>query len=307
VKTIEMTKTRVMRDQDGGTIEPGRYVWQGPHTDPVFDFRDCRDLVIEGVDVVVESPCSSVFWMRRTRTGPGVVPNTNHVFRDVRIFGNRKAWVGVHVGGLDENGEHVLAERVSVYGCTAAAFLFTGQQSKEHLLTHVRIESCEAGIVADSGFQLIGGCIAVARVGVRLNRVGDPVTITGTGFEACGRLMETSGPATDAQPITLTGVRYAADQLHEDGAMILLRHAGPLTLIGGTYGDGAQRVPQIECCGIGEQSVTTIGVKRGAYGSDAVPFVRSMPGVRLSLDERGTTCERAQGADEHTSIRSSAA
>jgi hypothetical protein len=303
VKTIEMTETRVLRDQDGGRIAPGRYVWQGPHTDPVFDFRDCRDLVIEGVDVVVESACSSVFWMRRTKTGPGVVPNTNHAFRDVRIFGNRKAWIGIHVGGLDENGEHLLAERVSVYGCSAAAFWFDGQNSKEHLLTHVRIESCDAGIYASSGFQWIGGTFAVGRIGVELSRVGEPVKIQGVGFEACGRLLVTSGAATDAQPIVLDSVRYAADQLHEDGAAILLRHAGPLTLIGGTYGDGAQRIPQIECCGIGEQSVTTMGVKRGAYGSDALPFVRHMPGVRLSLDERGTTCERAQGADEHTSIQ----
>jgi hypothetical protein len=301
-----MTETRVLRDQDGGRIAPGRYVWQGPHTDPVFDIRDSRDIVIEGVDVVVESPCSSVFYCRRTRSGAGVIPNTNHVWRDVRIYGNRLAWFGFHVGGLDENGEHMLFERVSVYGCTASAFLFEGQQSKEHMLTHCRIESCNTGIVASSGFQMIGGCIAVARAGVYLSRVGDPVTITGTGFEACGRLLETSGPATDAQPVTLSGVRYAADQLHEDGAAILLRHAGPLTLIGGTYGDGAQRVPQIECCGIGEQSVTAIGVKRGAYGSDAVPFVRTMPGVRLALDERGTTCERAQGADEHTSVRPAA-
>jgi hypothetical protein len=266
-----LDQTAVIRDRDGGRIKPGRYVWRGPHTDPVFDFRDCRDLVIEGVDVVVESPCSSVFWMRRTKTGPGVVPNTNHAFRDVRIFGNRKAWVGVHVGGLDENGEHMLFERVTVYGCSVTAFRLAGQQSKEHLLEHVRIESCDTGIEADSGFQWIGGTFAVGRVGVHLTRVGEPVKIQGVGFEACGRLLVTDGASTAAQPVSLDTVRFEADQLAGKDAlggvdeMIVHRNAGALTITNCRFGGGRQRIPRIALRGYGEQFVEFVG--RSHFGS----------------------------------------
>jgi hypothetical protein len=204
-----------------------------------------------------------------------------HQYRGVRIFGNGLAERGVwYRATIDENNEHGRFESVSVYGC-AVGWCFEGQQSKEHLLTHVRVESCNVGVVASSSFQWIGGTCAVAEVGVLLSRTGDPVLLQGVGFEACGRLLVSSGASTDAQPVTLTSCRYAADQLHDDGGMIVMRHAGPLTILGGSYGDGAQRIPQIHLRGIGEQAVTVIGAKFGAFGAADTALLDLAPGVRL--------------------------
>lgn len=277
--TTVLTDTLRFRDLDGGRVASGRYVWQGPANVPVFALENCRDALIENVDVVCETQCAAVFRLERTSTAPGTIPNTNHLFRNVRIFGNKLASRGVEVGGIDENNEHMHFDHCSVYGCTDAAFTFAGTQSKENLLTHVRIESCDVGVDAWSGFQWIGGAFAAGRIGVHLMRVGEPVTIQGVGFEACGRLLVTSGPTTAAQPITLVNCRYESDQLHADNECIVLRHAGPLTIIGGRYGGGRQPIPRIALRGISEQRVTFSGDPVfGAFGAFAeTPVVASNP------------------------------
>src|SRR5690349_2405275 len=149
---------------------------------------------------------------------------------------------------------------------------------------------------------MIGGAVTRATTGVELTRCGDPVVSQGVGFEACGRLLVTSGPSTDAQSVTLIGVRFAADQLHEDGACIRLRHAGPLTLIGGSYGDGDQRVPQIHLAGTGDQAVHIAGAKFGAFGSDQQPVIRVNPGVRSFVTGGVCTYQRNESSSERTKV-----
>jgi hypothetical protein len=306
---VILTDTVVLRDLDGPprprTVTPGRrleFVWRGNANVPVFSLQNCRESSWSRVDVRCDTPCEAVFRAERTRKEPGTVPSTMHQFRDVRVFGNGQAALYGFLWSdtIDANNEHARFESVSVYQC-GFAWAFEGQQSKEHLFTHCRAESCAQGVRAESSFQWLGGTIAVCDVAFELARVGDPVVIQGAGVEACGRLLVSAGPATDAQSVTLAGVRYAADQLHADGAMVLLRHAGPLNVIGGSVGDGAQRPPRIQLAGIGEQACTVVGARFGAFGADRVAPVAWNPGVRPALTLTGCTYERAQGAGEHTS------
>jgi hypothetical protein len=269
-----LTATVVRRNLERSSLAPGRYVWRGPASDPVFALQNCNAFRVQDIDVTCDTPTSAVFLIERTQTGPGTIPSTMHMFRNVRIFGNRKAERGVwYRNTIDENNEHGRFDCVSVYGCTLAGFAFYGQQSKEHLLTHVRTESCTVGVIADSAFQWIGGTCAVAEYAIFLARIGDPVTIQGVGFEACQRLLLTYGPTTAAQPVTFIGGRYEADQLAEDGEAIVLQHAGPLNIIGMRLGGGKQRVPRIALRGTGEQTVKLDGVHFGSYGACDVPPV----------------------------------
>ena len=73
--------------------------------------------------------------------------------------------------------------------------------SDRGVLTQCRAESIHAAVSASSSFTWIGGTAAVCQVGVVLTSVGDPVVVEGVGFEACGRLLVTSGPTTASQPV----------------------------------------------------------------------------------------------------------
>jgi hypothetical protein len=245
-----LTATVVRRNLERSSLAPGRYVWRGPASDPVFALQNCNAFRVEDIDVTCDTPTSAVFLIERTQTGPGI-------------------W---YRNTIDENNEHGRFDCVSVYGC-GFAWEFNGQQSKEHLLTHCRSESCNIGVVAESAFQWIGGTCAVAVCGIHLTRAGDPVTIQGVGFEACGRLLMTGGPTTAAQPVTFVGGRYEADQLNPDGEAVIMCHAGPLNMTGMRLGGGKQRVPRIALRGTGEQTVKLDGVHFGSYGACDVPPV----------------------------------
>jgi hypothetical protein len=274
MKETVLTQTMRVRNQDGGIIPPGRYIWRGRAGMPVFAIQDSRDIVSENIDVVCETPCEAVVVCERTRSTPGTIPSTNHGFTRWRIYGNTLADRAFWFRGIDANNEHALFTACSVYGCHVG-WTFNGQQSKEHQITHCRFESGLVGVSADSSVQLSGGVFAVCRVGVELTRVGDPVVIIGTAFEACARLLVTSGPTTAPQPVTLIGVRYEADQLHDDGDCVVLRHAGPLVVQGCRLGGGRQRVPRIALLGIGAQAAEIRGNTFGAFGAHRVSPVRS--------------------------------
>jgi hypothetical protein len=175
---------------------------------------------------------------------------------------------------VDANNEHM-----EVHACTFNDVGFPidveGAQSKEHLITHCRFDGAAVAVRASSSFTMIGGAVARATVGVELTRVGDPVRISGTGFEACGRLLVTSGPTTAAQPVTLDSCRFEADQLHADGDCIVMRNTGPLRVMGSRLGGGQQRIPRIALLGFGEQSAEISGNVFGSYGAHQVCPIRA--------------------------------
>lgn len=49
---VVLTDTVVYAEQQGGGIAPGRYIWRGPSSSPVFALQNCRDMVSADVDVV---------------------------------------------------------------------------------------------------------------------------------------------------------------------------------------------------------------------------------------------------------------
>jgi hypothetical protein len=298
-----LTDTLRYRDVDRGRVPAGHYIWRGPADQPVFHFADSREIVVEDVEVVCETPTPAVFHVERTRVGPGVHPSTLHQWRNVRINGgNVQPACGFLVSGIDQNGEHMRFDGVSVYRCVHG-WEFRGQQAKEQLLTQCRAESCATGIAADSSFTWISGTIAACGIAVELTRVGDPVVIQGLGVEACGRLLVTSGPTTASQPVTLIGVRYEADQLAADGDCIVLRGPGPLVIEGGRYGGGQQRIPRIALTGFGEQSVEIRGVTFGAYGAAGVCPVRAQNPSQARVTFGRNVYQRLAGDPSNTDAR----
>jgi hypothetical protein len=126
------------------------------------------------------------------------------------------------------------------------------------------------------------------------------VTLQGVGFEACRRVLLTSGPTTAAQPVVLINCRYEADQLHADGHAIVLRHAGPLIVIGGRYGGGKQPVPRIALLGVGEQNVTLTGVTFGSFGAHRVSPVVTQHVGNANVSGSGLVYQRTAGDASNT-------
>jgi hypothetical protein len=310
-----LTKTQVLNDWDGpprvvssqadgaGDDVPRiRYIWKGPTTDPVFLLQDCRDSTWEHIDVVCQTACEAVFRMERTKVGAGVIASTNHLFRDVRIYGNGLASRGFWARPfIDQNNEHFTLESCSVYGCTTG-MEFSGQQSKEHFISQCRFESCTTAIKAGSSVRIEGGTIAVSGVAILLTACGDPVTMDGVGVEACARMLVTNNDTATsvAQPITMTGCRYEADQLHADGDMVLQRHAGPILVEGCRFGGGAQPIPKWGFVGVATQTAIFHANHFGSYGADAVNPIHVNPGVTANAIWGVNLYERAVGLDPRT-------
>jgi hypothetical protein len=304
VDTI-LTETVRLRDLDGGRIASGRYIWRGPATVPVFALENCRDVVSDGVDVVCETLCEAVVVIERTRDTPGTIPSTNHGFTRWRVYGNGLAARGVWCRStIDQNSEHMRLDACSFYS-VGVPFDAAGQQSKEHLITHCRFDDCAVAVRASSSVTVIGGAITRTTVAIELTRVGDPVVIQGVGVEACGRVLVTSGPTTASQPVTLSGCRFEADQLHPDGDCILMRHAGVLTVQGSRFGGGAQRIPRIALAGVGTQSAVISGNTFGSYGAAGVCPVRKNPGVTAAVSWGRNVYQRAEGDSQNTHSQTS--
>lgn len=298
-----LTDTLVYRDIDGGRIPSGRYIWRGPADVPVFSLQDSRDVVSDYVDVICEAPCEAVVVIERTKRGPGVHPTTMHGFTRWRIYGNGLAERGFYMPGtIDENCEHLELHACSIYGCRFGV-VAKGQQCKENLISHCRFESGEVAIIADSSFRLLGGTIAVHETGVLLSRVGDPVVIEGTGFEAVRRMLVAQPATTASQPITLTGCRYEADQLAENGDCIVLGSAGPLVLSGCRFGGGRQRIPRIALMGLGEQTALISGCTFGSYGAYRACPVRVANSVTPRVTFSRNVYQRAEGDPTNTHHR----
>lgn len=296
-----LTQPLVRRSLDGpprvGAAARKRYVWKGKASDPVFVFQNCRDVEYERIDVVIESPCEAVVVCERTSSQPGTIPSTNNTFHKWRIYGNGLAERGIWMRAtIDENQEHAEITSNTFYGITRP-IVFEGVQSKHHVIRDNVFEGFDVAVTSDTGFEWSGKTAAKGKILCELTRIGDPVAIRSVGVEACGRLLVTAGPATDAQEITLDTLRFAADQLHEDGACVVLRHAGALVIIGGAYGDGHQRVPVIELAGIGEQSLTFVAPKFGAFGAHQVLPYRWRPGVRPNVSFVGTPVYQTGATD----------
>jgi hypothetical protein len=303
ITDVVLTDTYRLRNQDGGMLPTARYVWRGPAHVPVFSLENCRDVVSERIDVVCERPCEAIVICERTRDAPGTIPSTMHGFTRWRVQGNglvdRGMWCRARI---DANNEHMEYHANSFAG-VRRPFVFEGQQSKHHRLTHNVIERYEVAVSADSGFHWEGGTIAVGGIGFRLTRVGDPVSIAHVGLEATRRILETSGPTTASQPVTLDDVRYEADQLHDDGNAIVFRHAGPLNVINSRIGGGAQRVPRIALLGVGDQVATINGNTFGAFGAHATCPVRCSRPRQARVNWGLNTYQRRANDPQNTESR----
>jgi hypothetical protein len=250
-----------------------RFVWRGAAHEPMFVFQNCREPSWERVDITAQKPLEAAFVMERTRHGPGVVPSTMHLWRDVRVFGN-----GVLERGFwhrrrdtDENNEHARFDSVSVYGYTDCGWLIEGKQSKEHLFTHCRANgdsTGRAGVRAFGSFQWIGGAMSGnSEACFVLGPPCDVVRIEGVGCETSARLLTSQGPTGAAYPVLLEQVRFMTDRLHPDGVMIDFRAPGPLTIRGGQFGNGKQPVPTIRVRTVADVAFICEGAAFDAWGS----------------------------------------
>ena len=226
----------------GGT----RLIWDGPPDVPMFLMRDTRDVVMS--DFYIEStPAKPLFTAIQSENGVGTLyaPSQNHF---QRLIINGKAKGGLTNGfrlakgaGGDNNNDFHEFIRCQIRNYQGYGY------SVEHSQSHTnRFHSCtfsgygfgRAGVRTTHGsFSWFGGGGGGNTVAdFSLGSANVTISIINGNFEDSRRLLITGGPTGARWPILLQGIRFASDNLPEDGIMIDVQNPGPLILKNNLFG-----------------------------------------------------------------------
>jgi hypothetical protein len=204
---------------------------------------------VRDLTLVADGRLFELVSIRRVEWGPGVPVPTNPGFSNVVLDGgSRNAWnlIGFSdLSGTNQNNEH--GRFVNVRGMNFEhAFVRIGHnQSKEHVFEHCNVTGGQYGVVAHGSFRWRDGAMSGLDEAFMLSSPSDNVIIQGVGVEATRRLLTTAGPTSAAWPITLQGVRYAADAMADDDNFIVMQTPGPLSILGCDIGGGNVRIPHV--------------------------------------------------------------
>lgn len=261
-------------------------VWEGPADVPALTFVNCPEVTLKRVDFVCRTDCYAAFVFKRQDRDMGARPATLPCLEDVRFFGEGKLrWpVKFVYADQDANNEHGVFLRCSFYGFSEYAVDIEGKQSKEHRFYQCRSEGGRGAVRAPSSFVWEGGTISGASHAAFLlhGGGGDRVVIRDVGIEASVRALLTSEATTAGWKLTLDNVRFAADQLAEDGDWVQCYSTGPLTVRDCQIGGGG--VPRIPTIGVAAMAPCHVSVQDNffdAFGAHEVCPVRTLPGGRV--------------------------
>lgn len=182
--------------------------------------------------------------------------------------------------GIDENNEFSLYEDIDVNGALDG-IRFLGQQSHGHVLTRCRLNVTNNAVVSSGWFSATDVSGSGVQTAFAIAGISAPIHIVRPNFEATKRLLDAgdgseSGFTGDSQPILIEGGSTRCDQLHPDGAIIDLKTAGPLRVIGHQFGSGKQPVPHIRTWSQGNVTVESCDI--GSWNSYGKPFIRRPDG-----------------------------
>lgn len=147
-------------------------------------------------------------------------------------------------GSLDYNNSEGYHENLNITCCRIAAWSAQHTQSKAHTLINCNFNECGNGIStmpAGGGFTWLNGNMgnigtSELQYGIcfRLGAPNDPILILGMNSEGCKRLLFVNDGVGGASPyaVTMKNVRFACNDMIEDGRIVDFRFPGPLVIEG---------------------------------------------------------------------------
>lgn len=229
------------------------------------------------------------------------------LLEDVGMELRRRALIGVELGiegSTDVRNDWTVMNRVFIADYATAAVAIVGRQSKEHRFRDCVFNGNDVGRVSvlcmDGSFHWDGG-----RAGGNgdcdfyihwMN--GDSFSIACLNSEGSARMLRAGIRGGAPSPMVITAPRWASNKLHPDRRVIIWAGSGPLTILGGTIGAGAQPhlPPIIDISESPTQILTVIGTDFGQHRSADYPIVRYNPDRPRQVVLQGITRRDAEGS-----------
>ncbi len=234
------------------------FKWTGNAIDPMFKLSGCQECNFNMFNVQLGTPLDRVFQLEST----GVQLSTRNRFESIFIDGN--------TGGLALNYGFVMSptngntgnnflvfESCTVYGHRLAGWVFGHTSSKGNLLNSCRFFGLNVGL-----YGVVAGASIVAGVPSgtggsfqAMHCGGGGSTLSDYYITATGQYLITGGFLTGSKrllicddtvfntyttPVSIVGVNWEDTNINADGHAIIFREAGPLVLVGNSFGlDGS--------------------------------------------------------------------
>jgi len=269
--------------------------YEGNDPVPVIGLLNCQDTGISNLKMILTSNQYAVFghWSKDPSLG---TPTNNH-YRNIVVIGKGEGFGGEANYGIvfhaknkdDPNNEAGFFFNVHLNNCFIG-WRIEGTQSKEHVIEHCRQQGGMHAVDSTGSFWWKGGGgSGLSDAAFRLREPVDTIRIDYPAFEATKRLLHASGPngfSDDSQPIRISGGRFMCDQLHNDGAAVILEHQGPLTIDSFVFGSGQQPIPHIRANDPAQVALQAVNFESiGSFETLAAHPVRKMDGsVPTTLD-----------------------
>lgn len=213
--------------------------------------------------------------------------NTGNRLADLLLLCRGLADHGVSLrkaaGSADQGNDLHTIERVEVDGAAMSSFRINQGEAKGIAFRDCWSSGAPRGVESLAGsWHWSGGWMRSHSVAdFDMSNLIDPCTISDLQSESSKRFVLAPNATGNTMPLTITGVRWSADAMHADRRFIDIAHAGPVTIIGCTFGQGSQAVPKIRMTNP-KASLTLIGNVWGSSGSDVAEIVELAQGVRLT-------------------------
>ncbi len=270
----------------GASVGGTRLIWDGPPDTPMFLMQDARDVVM--ADFYIESTLAKpLLTAIQSENGPETfyAPSQNH-FQRLIINGKAKGGLtngfrlSKGAGGDNNNDFHEFIR------CQVRNYLGYGY-SIEHSQSHTnRFHSCTfsgnsaglAGVRTTHGsFSWFGGGGGGNMIAdFSLGSANVTISIINGNFEDSRCLLVTGGPTGARWPILLQGIRFASDNVPDDGVIIDIQNPGPLILKNNLFGtDMKARMPRVRMNTTqrGAKFISHGNLWRGLDAYEASPYI----------------------------------
>lgn len=283
-----------------------QFRWAGNSTDPMFRLTNTQNVAIEGF-TVLSSSAAKLAIAFEVQGGTGTPFPAYNIFRDIVIQGTNANGLDrgffFRLASTDDAGNnHNTLEHITVYNYSQAAVEIYGYNAHSIQLLWPQFEAAPAGgsftggkygVYCDRGFFNVRGGFfgSNSEADFYVQTPNGAIHVSDLNVEGSKRLLQTYGLLGAPQPITIQGVRWAADGLHSDAKAIIQYNPGPLTLIGNRMGDGGGTVtPRVEVNALGTYGFVSHGNQWGGQsGLTTSPYILSTSSlgplpVRIHID-----------------------
>lgn len=248
-----ISNTILLQNAQSVRIKGGSVLWKGSASNPVFRYSSDRNVTTQGFYITTASasmnPIGTAFAIQEDN-GTGFGISSGNIF-----IGN--VIEGVSQGGLnigfeqvqgtsgDRNNDEMRFIGNEVRNYTTAGWQIDHAQATDDLLEGNQCYSngfgqqCVNNMIG-AGFTWMGGYMShdLTADFVTGSNSSHPITISGAASENSNRFVLVPGPVAYPVPVSLLNDRFSTNSLNADGHIVLYNAPGPLTVSGGSYGQG---------------------------------------------------------------------